>query len=55
MMNVNNLPAYAFAHHWIVARDIDGALWFYGAYDDREKADKVAETVSGIVVENSAA
>lgn len=55
MSTVNNLPAYAFAHHWIVARDIENELWFYGAYDDREKADKVAESVSGIVVENSAA
>ncbi len=33
-MKVNNIPAYAKDYNYIVARNVDGELWFWGAYHD---------------------
>lgn len=51
-MEIKNIPAYANDYEFIVAREVDGALWFYGAYADGFKADKVATEVGGVVVHN---
>ena len=40
MTKINNLPTYATEYRYIVARAIDGAFWFYGAYNDGEKAER---------------
>lgn len=57
MMNVkvNNVPEFATHRKWIVARLVDGELWFYDAwaYDHAEDAHKQAEGVGGLVVENT--
>lgn len=49
--NVNNLPSYAARYKYVVARSVDGELWFWGAYDERENADEAAESIEGIVLE----
>ena len=50
MMTINNLPAHA-RGQYIVARDVDGELWFYGAYAQYSKAQEVANQVDGLVVQ----
>lgn len=51
---VKNMPAYASKHKYIVARRVSdwGDLWFYGAWDDVEKAQEVANEIGSIVLEN---
>ncbi len=49
-VNINNMPATA--RTWIVAREVDGELWYYGSWEKKEKAQEVAWEVGGIVVEN---
>ena len=49
---INNFPAYANEYKYIVARRIDGALWFYGAWNDRNKANEIALEIGGEVVTN---
>lgn len=49
--NVNNLPSYATRYKFVVARNVDGELWFWGAYDERENADEAAKSIKGIVLE----
>ena len=47
---VNNLPDYAEKYKHIVARAVDGEMWFYGAYNDESKAVNVARSVGGCVL-----
>ncbi len=47
---INNLPAYANEYKYIVAHRIDGELWFWGAWNDRNKANEVALEIEGEVV-----
>jgi len=49
---INNLPTYANEYKYIVARRIDGELWFWGAWNDRNKANEVALEIEGEVVTN---
>ena len=49
---INNLPAYANEYKYIVARRVDGELWFWGAQNDRNKANEVAIEIDGEVVTN---
>ena len=42
MYTINNLPEYAKEKAFIVARICDGELWFWGAWDNQEKANEVA-------------
>lgn len=48
--NVNNLPGYASGHEYVVARCVDGELWFWGAYDELDNARDAAEDVEGCVL-----
>ena len=51
---IKNMPAYAAKYRYIVARragDWDD-LWFYGTWDDAEKAQEVAKEIDGVVIEN---
>ena len=50
-MHVNNVPAYAYDHRYIVARECDGEFWFWGAWDDLQTAQGVATEISGTVIE----
>lgn len=49
---IKNLPEYAIYHTYIVASVCDSNLWFYGAWDDENKAYEVAEVIGGVVIEN---
>jgi hypothetical protein len=51
MMNILNVPAYAHECRYWVARAVEGRYWFYGAWDDRAAAERVALEVEGFVVE----
>ena len=49
---LKNFPEYAGHYEFCVARLVDDALWFYGAYADGFKADQVATEVGGMVIHN---
>ena len=49
---INNLPEYAIYHNYIVTSVCDSNLWFYGVWDDEDKAYEVAEVIGGVVIEN---
>lgn len=46
---INNCPRYGLDEEYIVARESDGELWFYGNYPER-MAREVAREVGGVVV-----
>lgn len=52
MTTINNLPTYATDYRFVVAREVDGDFWFWGAYSTRQKAEQVAEEIGGTVVED---
>ena len=53
MMHVNNVPEYAHHHRYWVVRAVNGELWFYGAWDDEDRANEVAaELPNGALVFN---
>lgn len=47
---IQNKPEYDLSKY-IVARPVDGLLWFWGTWDDLNEAMKVAKIVCGVVVE----
>ena len=49
-MRIENLPDYARYCKFIVARNCDGALWFWGAYDDAKTARRAAFEIDGEVI-----
>ena len=50
---INNIPTYANEYKYIVARRVDGKLWFWGAWNDRDKANDAAEELgNGVVLVN---
>lgn len=52
IVEVKNLPDYPL-RTWVVARYDSGKLWFYGTYDEYERAENVARTIgNGLVVKN---
>ena len=51
-IKINNEPEYAKHYEFVVVRNTDDQLWFYGAYSDGFKADEVAYKIGGLVVHN---
>lgn len=50
MTTIKNLPEYVKSGNYIVvAREVDGEFWFYGAYEDSAKANKAADMIDGYV------
>lgn len=50
---INNYKSYADQYKYIVARRVDEELWFWGAWNDRDKANDVAEELgNGVVLVN---
>lgn len=48
---IHNLPEQIGAG-WLVVRDTRDALWYYGTYEDEQRALEVAEDIgNGIVLE----
>ena len=52
MMNLMNMPEYANDYEFVVAREIDGDFWFWGAYENGFKAEQVAMEIGGVVIHN---
>lgn len=50
MVAVNNVPDYANDHPLWVVKYYSGFLWFWGAYDDENRALDVANEEDGMVV-----
>lgn len=46
---INNLPA-SLAHAFVVARYIDGELWYWGNYPTAASAEQAAEVCGGLVI-----
>ena len=47
---IKNLPRYI-PDKYVVARVVNAELWFWGSYDDKDKADRAArELENGVVV-----
>jgi len=53
MCEIKNMPKYANEHEFIVARNFENDLWFWGAFDSRREANDVAEKIEGVVIENA--
>lgn len=51
-LKINNKPEYADHYEFMVARKVDGKLWFYGAYRNGFKAGQIAAEIGGIVIHN---
>ena len=50
-IKIYNLPDSEM-QRWVVVRLVSGKLWFYGTYDDRERAEKAAgDFENGLVIE----
>lgn len=47
-LTIKNLPATY--KPYIVARVVDDDLWYWGSWDDEERAHAVANEIGGIVV-----
>lgn len=52
MMTIQNVPEYAKNYKYIVVRRVDGELYFWGAWNDRNKAKEVAIEIGGEVATN---
>jgi len=50
MYKINNMNANYQNYKFIVARFVDDEFWFYGCFNDENKADEVAAMVHGICV-----
>ena len=50
MFKINNMPANT--RRFIVARRVNGALWFWGSWDDRNTANEVAMEIGGITFDS---
>jgi hypothetical protein len=47
-VTVNNLPDEP--KRYVVARVIDGELWFWGSYEDEDRAKQAAKEIEGVVL-----
>ncbi len=52
-VKINNMPKDVEPEKYVVARycDSDGEWWYYGMYDNKEKAYAVSEEIGGYVFE----
>ena len=44
--DIKNLPDYAKQYKYVIVTIVDGELWFYGAYNDFNKATDVIKELS---------
>lgn len=52
-MKTLNIPEYAKQYQFIVCRDVENTLWFWGAFSDVLKAQKVAIEIGGVIICNN--
>lgn len=51
-LEINNAEDYAYDHQFWVVRLCNTELWFYGAYDDADRAQTAAEEIgNGFVID----
>lgn len=50
-MEIQNVPEYAKDYRYVVVRLLDNEYWFYGAYNDIEQAQRIAQEINGLVKE----
>ena len=50
-VNVMNMPESV--KKYVVARAVDGTLWYWGTWNDKAEAERVADEIDGLVVENA--
>lgn len=48
---VHNIPDYAPNYPFWVIRPIENQFWFYGAYSDSDKANRIAKELNGITIQ----
>ena len=51
-ITINNLPDYAKEYKYIVTRECENEFWFYGAFNESDRANRAAEEVNGVVFTN---
>lgn len=49
-VTVKNVSDYVTDEKYIVAKLVNGELWFWGAWDDKKSADKAAQTMPDMIV-----
>lgn len=54
MLNIiiKNMVYYATDYNYIVASAVNGDLWFYGAWNNKNLAYEAAMEIGGIVIKN---
>lgn len=52
-MKVSNLPDDYKKFPYIVARRVNGVLWYWGAYKNRNQANEAALAYNGITLESA--
>ena len=52
-VTVKNVPDWVEASDYIVARAVNGELWFYGVYPTKEKAEEVVEKLADLGEDNA--
>lgn len=48
-VNVNNMPTNC--NKYVIARPVDGELWYFSSFDDKEQAIKIARDLDAVVAE----
>ena len=51
-MYLINEPEYSSHYEFVVAREVDGEYWFWGAYSNGFKAEQAALEIGGVVIHN---
>lgn len=49
LVNVNNVPNKT--NKYIVASNVDGELWYWGSWNNKDEALRTAKEIHGIVLE----
>lgn len=50
MKKINNLPKYAWEYGYVVAREVDGEFWFYGAFPGIKTAQAAVKEINNGVI-----
>ena len=51
IIQIANVPEYAYQYRYITYRLIDGEAWFWGAYEDSNEALDAAREIGGYVLD----
>lgn len=52
MIQINNMNELAWKRKYIVCQNVNNEFWFWGAWDDVEKAHEVAKNIDGYLIVN---